>query len=213
MAAGARDALQALVRALARSETPFVLVGAQAVIAHGAPRLTGDIDVTVHLSSIDEAALLADLTREGFAVRVDDPIAFAARTRVLPMWHEASGYGVDVMLGGPGLEEAFLARAVERVVEGVAVKVVCAEDLVAMKLLAGRPKDEDDVVGVLAAQGSAFDVELARATLRLIEEALDRDDLVKALDASLRRAGAAPARATPANATRRKRATKKPPRR
>jgi hypothetical protein len=187
VAAGAREALHALVRALARSETPFVLVGAQAVIAHGAPRLTGDVDVIVQLTSIDERALLADLHREGFTVRVDDPVAFAARTRVFPLWHDASGYGVDVMLGGPGLEETFLARAVERVVEGLTVRVVRAEDLVVMKLLAGRPKDDDDVAGVLAAQGAAFDAELARATLRTIEEALDRDDLVKALDAALLR--------------------------
>ena len=48
---------------------------------------------------------------------------------------------VDVVLAGPGPEELFLARARQETVEEVAVKVASPEDVVAMKVLAGRPKD------------------------------------------------------------------------
>ena len=48
---------------------------------------------------------------------------------------------LDVILAGPGLEDQFFAGATERMVGDVRVPVVCAEDLVAMKILAGRPTD------------------------------------------------------------------------
>ena len=37
---------------------------------------------------------------------------------------------VDIVLAGPGLEELFLDRAQEHLVEGVAIPVACAEDIV-----------------------------------------------------------------------------------
>ncbi len=185
---GAHDALHALADALARVGARWFLIGAQAVIVHGAPRLTGDIDVTVHLGEIGSARLLAELVAGGFTVRVDDPLAFADATRVLPLWHAPSGYGVDVLLGSPGVDELFLGRAVERNVEGLSIRVVSAADLIAMKLLAGRPKDIEDVVGVLSAQGAELDLATVRSTLRMFEGALDRRDLLPALDAARARA-------------------------
>jgi hypothetical protein len=54
-----------------------------------------------------------------------------------------SGMGVDLVLAGPGPEELFFERAEDRVIEGVRIRVASAEDVVTMKLLAGRPKDVD----------------------------------------------------------------------
>jgi hypothetical protein len=48
------------------------------------------------------------------------------------------GPPLDVVLAGPGLEELFLARAESREIGGVLVPVATGEDLVAMKVLAGR---------------------------------------------------------------------------
>jgi hypothetical protein len=64
----------------------------------------------------------------------------------------------------------------------VRVPVACAEDLVAMKVLAGRPRDLDDVAGIARVHGTALDLEKIRRTLRLLERALDRRDLVSELE-------------------------------
>ncbi len=66
--------------------------------------------------------------------------AFVERTRVLPLVHTRSRLPVDVVLAGPGLEELFFSRVEERNVGEVRVPVAAAEDIVAMKVLAGTPQ-------------------------------------------------------------------------
>ena len=54
------------------------------------------------------------------------------------------------------------------------------------KLLASRPKDIDDVRGILLERLDRLDVVSIRETLGLLEEALGVSDLRTALDAELR---------------------------
>jgi hypothetical protein len=166
----------------------WYVFGAQAAIFHGAVRLTADVDVTVDPGNRATAELVDALGRHGIVLRVADVGGFVDETRVLPMLHARSRMPVDVVLAGPGLEELFLARAEVHRIEGVSVPVAAADDLVAMKVLAGRPKDLDDVVAIVAAQGARFNLERAMATVRLLERALDRRDLMAHLDEAVARA-------------------------
>ncbi|MGI9333154.1 MAG: hypothetical protein ACR2RL_08355 [Gammaproteobacteria bacterium] len=95
---------------------------------------------------------------------------------------------MDVVLAGPGFEELFLERCQSRIVDGVRVPLVLAEDLIAMKILAGRAKDVDDAVAVASAQQDRLDIALIRSTLLALEQALDRSDLSPMLNEVLRRA-------------------------
>src|SRR5262249_52500871 len=79
--------------------------------------------------------------------------------------HALSGIPADIVLAGPGIEELFLARAKVVDVDGAHVPVACAEDVIVMKLLAGRPKDVDDVVAILAAHPDDLDLDLVRGTV------------------------------------------------
>lgn len=113
----------------------WYLFGAQAAILHGSPRLTADVDVTVALGGCPPTTLVDALDHAGFSSRVADPVEFVDRTRVLPTVHTASGIAVDVVLGGPGLEEMFLQRSRYQEIDGVRVPVASAEDVVIMKIL------------------------------------------------------------------------------
>lgn len=173
----------------------WYLFGAQAAILHGAARLTADVDVTADLGSRPTTDLVDALTAAGFELRVADAAGFVERTRVLPMVHRGTAIPVDVVLAGPGLEELFLSRATERRVGDVRVPVLAAEDLVATKILAGRPKDLEDAASVVRAHGERLDVELVRTTLGLLERALARADLLPELDRVLGHARRPPGRA------------------
>jgi hypothetical protein len=179
------ELLAALGGVFTRLGLRWYLFGAQAAILHGAARLTADVDVTVHTGEHSASALAAALEAAGFALRVPDVDRFVERTRVLPLVHTASAMPVDVVLAGPGLEEVFLSRAQARTVGQVAVPVVSPEDLVAMKILAGRPKDLEDAIAVLRAQANHIVVERVRTTLALLERALDRKDLIPELERAL----------------------------
>jgi hypothetical protein len=51
-----------------------------------------------------------------------------------------------------------------------------------MKKLGGRPKEREDVIAIIAAQGPSLNYNRVRATLELLEKALDRSDLVVELE-------------------------------
>ena len=137
--------------------------------------------MTVDLGQHAIAELITTLTSD-FDLRVPDAVRFAEETRVVPFVHRRSRFPLDIILAGPGLEEQFFAGTTEREIGGVRVPVVSAEDLVAMKVLAGRPTDLDDVAAVARAYRPGLDLTRVRATLRLLETSLDRRDLVSTLD-------------------------------
>lgn len=170
--------LAAVSDVLARWGDRWYLFGALAVVLWGRPRLTADVDITVQLAPEDAAGFCADMERAGFRLRVRDPEAFLTRTRVMPFLHQATQLPLDVVLAGPGLEEQFLDRALRVDIEGVSVPVITPEDLVVVKILAGRPKDLDDARSVLAERGPALDLERIRSTLTVLEQALSRSDLL-----------------------------------
>jgi hypothetical protein len=181
------DVLRDLGAAIRDAGARWYLFGAQAALLHGASRLTADVDATVAWDRPDTGPLLDALRARGFELRPAPP-DFIERTRVVPLVHR-SGIQTDLVLGGPGLEEVFLSRAVERDVEGVRVPVATAEDLVAMKVLGGRAKDLDDVRSLLAANSGQLDLAHIRTILDTLERALDRSDLKSTLDAALAEVG------------------------
>lgn len=184
-APAATDVLRALAAVLGTLGIRWYVFGAQAVLVWGRPRLTGDVDVTMFLDPDETEGFVAAMTAAGFDVRVADVHDFVARTRVFPFTHAGSGLALDVVLGGPGLEEEFLRTARPVDLGGVTVPVIGPEELLVTKVLAGRPKDLDDVRGILAAQGDTLDLPRVRGLLRALEAAIDRSDLLPALEEQL----------------------------
>jgi predicted nucleotidyltransferase len=155
---------------------PWYLFGAQAAIVYGAARLTADVDVTVQAPpDATPADWLSVLDQHGFDARFTDR-AFLEQTRVLPLAHRDTGLPVDVVLGGPGLEDDFMRRAVTRDIDGVTVPVIDVTDLVILKILAGRPKDTEDVVALLQINDGVDEARVIEV-LTLLERALGQSDL------------------------------------
>jgi hypothetical protein len=182
------DLIAALAEALADAGARWYLFGAQAALIWGRPRLTADVDVTVRLDPEDPDALVRALGRHGFRLRVNPADDFVRRTRVLPFVFAPNGLPVDVVLAGPGIEELFLSRAVPVRLGSVTVPVISPEDLIVTKILAGRPKDVEDVRGILFERLPQLDLAAIRSTLGLLEAALSQSDLQPAFEAELARA-------------------------
>lgn len=72
----------------------WYLFGAQAVIVHGVPRLSADVDVALALTPDTPERFAADMQAAGFALAVDDA-DFVRRTRVMPFVHLATGMPRD----------------------------------------------------------------------------------------------------------------------
>lgn len=149
----------------------WYVFGAQAVLAHGRPRLTADVDVAVELTGIDPAGLVALLDAAGIALGLPLSPERLREARLLPMVHLPTEIPVDLVITGPGFDEELLDRARPADLGGVAAPVVSPEDLVAMKVLAGRRKDLEDVRGILAQQQGRLDLARTREVLAAFEQA------------------------------------------
>jgi hypothetical protein len=180
------EVLAAFAAAADRLGVQWYLFGAQAALLYGAARLTADADVTVDLGARPTQELVDALAARGFDLRMPDADDFIERTRVVPLVHRSTGMPIDVVLAAPGIEELFLARARLRTVGDVTVPVASAEDVLVMKILAGRAKDRDDAAAILAAN-DGLDLAVVRDTLRLLEQALDQSDLLPELEKLLAR--------------------------
>lgn len=174
------EALAALRSGLAGVGRGWYLFGAHAALVYGSARLTNDIDVTLLADDLDVDDLLERLARSDFQPTVDDPGQMIRDTCVLPLLHRPTGVPVDVVIGGPGLEELFFEQSVVRQLGPVSVRVARPEHLVLMKLIAGRPKDLDDAEAVTrAVQVSLDDLE---PLVREIAEALGDVEVARNLE-------------------------------
>ena len=181
------EVLAALAASFESLGVRWYLFGAQAAIFHGVARLTADVDVTIRPAPHSIPTLIAAMEAHGFVLRGIASDDFVARTSVLPLVHSATRLPVDVVLAGPGLEEQFLDRAEPRTLDGVRVPVAAVEDLVTMKVLAGRPTDLNDVEGMLRARRDEIDLDGVRRTLTVLEAALSRSDLLPRFEQIFRR--------------------------
>jgi hypothetical protein len=139
--------------------------GAQAVVAYGVPQLSADVDVTLALMPDAPEAFARDMKKAGFELRIDDP-EFVRRTRVMPFVHLATAMPLDIVLAGSGLEDEFLERARMTAIGDVTVPVIDLADLVIAKVLAGRPKDLEDVAALWRAHRDHLDTARIRRTLQ-----------------------------------------------
>jgi len=166
------ELLSRLGAALDDAEIGYMVVGGQAVLVHGEPRLTRDIDLTIAGGQESVPGLLAVLAQLGLRPLPIDPIGFAAETMVLPAVDDTSGIRVDLILSWTPFEREAIERAETVSLDGLAYRVATAADLVVLKVLAGRPRDLEDVRGILIGNPD-LDVRRIERWLRSFADVID----------------------------------------
>lgn len=136
-----------------------MLIGGQAVLLHGEPRLTQDIDVTLGIGP-DEMSKIVDAAQEaGLKPLPEDPDGFVTETFVLPCEEPETGLRVDFIFSTTPYEAQAIDRAAQVDIQGESVRFAAAEDLILHKLFAGRPRDMEDASGVVRRKGEELDWE------------------------------------------------------
>lgn len=166
-----------LSRGLTAGGIPFMLIGGQAVLAHGNPRLTEDVDVTLGVAPDELPRLLeacAEIELDPLPDRVEE---FVRDTFVLPVRDRGTHIRVDLIFSTTPFEREAITRAVRRSIEGVDVPFATAEDLILYKLFASRPRDVEDAAGVVRRQGGSLDWEYLRRWAVAFSEVPGRERL------------------------------------
>lgn len=137
--------LERLAGALDRHRIPYMIIGGQAVLVYGEPRLTRDIDVTVGLDANRTDTIVALARELGLGIRVEHPGEFVRDTMVLPCEDTPTGIPVDFIFSHSPYEAEALSRVRRVIVGSSEVAFASLEDLIIHKLIAGRPRDLEDV--------------------------------------------------------------------
>lgn len=163
-----------------------MLVGGVAASIMGRPRATRDIDCLTIVPEEQWAALLTAAQGHGIVARIDQPLEFARRTRVLLVRHADSGIDIDVIFGRLPFEEEAIARGDLHDLAGLQVKLPQVEDLMIMKAIARRPQDLRDIEGLLDVHPDA-DIDRVRRWVREFALAVTMPDILEDFESLLAR--------------------------
>jgi hypothetical protein len=181
--------LAKLARALDTGKIPYMVIGGQAVLFHGEPRLTRGVDITLGVDATGLGRVRSAIEGADLVPGVPDVETFVRSTNVLPLSELSTGIRVDLIFSFTPYEALAIGRAVTAVFNSVPVRFASAEDLIIHKLVAGRPRDIEDVAGVLARR-PALDEGYLIHWLASFHEVVNRDlvfqfrTLIKKRDAS-----------------------------
>jgi len=142
------DILRRVAQQLEGAGLPYMVIGGQAVLLYGDPRLTKDIDVTLG-ATLDRLPQVLELVHAMGLEPLVDPEDFTRQTMVLPCRDPGSDVRVDLIFSfSPyGRQAMEHARLVE--LSGAQVRFASLEDVIIHKVIASRPRDMEDVKGML----------------------------------------------------------------
>jgi DNA-directed RNA polymerase subunit F len=141
--------LNRIARELKRRSIPYMVIGGQAVLLYGEPRLTRDIDITLGMGVDGLDKLMDILPAVPLKVLVENVKEFVTKTMVLPALDERSGIRVDFVFSFSPYERQAIERAVDVRLGRSIIKFGSLEDVVIHKIIAGRPRDLEDVRSIL----------------------------------------------------------------
>jgi hypothetical protein len=140
--------LERIAKALSSAVLPYMIIGGQAVLLYGEPRLTKDVDITLGVGLERLPEVLAAALAAGLKPLVD-PETFTRQTMVLPCADPESGLRVDFIFSFSPFEQLAISRARTVRIGDVDLRFASPEDLIIHKLIAGRARDMEDVKGIL----------------------------------------------------------------
>ena len=146
--------LERIAQGLENAGIPYMIIGGQAVLLYGEPRLTKDIDITLGV----DLTRLQDVLSAVCDMRITplvDPATFTRETMVLPCSDPETGIRVDMIFSFSPFEQLALGRARIVRIGKADVRFTSLEDLLVHKIIAGRPRDLEDARMVLLKNADA----------------------------------------------------------
>jgi hypothetical protein len=164
---------------------PYMIIGGQAVLLYGEPRLTRDIDITlgVNIDGLDR--LLNALREIPLKPLPSDIDAFVNETMVLPTLDKHTGIRVDFIFSYTPFETNAIQRAKTVTVLGQKLAFASPEDLIIHKIFAGRPRDLEDV-RIILVKNADIDINYIRKWLKTFDEASDTKEFLKIFEEILK---------------------------
>jgi predicted nucleotidyltransferase len=173
------ELLKNIAQCLDDAEIPYMIIGGQAVLLYGTPRLTRDIDITLGVDT-DKFSLIQDVcSKLNLRIIPDTPEDFARETKVLPAEEMKSRIRVDFIFSFTGYESQAINRTREVIMHGYQVKFASCEDVIVHKMIAARAIDVEDVKNILVKNKDSIDFEYIRRWLSEFGELPEQEGILE----------------------------------
>jgi hypothetical protein len=144
---------------------PMALVGGLALTAWKRPRFTKDVDLLLAIPEPEAKSAVQQLVAEGFrSKRPEGMVRLPDGTRFVQLIYESPDATLEIQLDLILATSEFHRQAIARRVAlpeaelGFAIDVVSCEDLIVLKLIAGRILDRVDAGELLKANQDSLDL-------------------------------------------------------
>lgn len=128
---------------------PYAIIGGHAVNAWVEPRLTGDVDVAVQTDRIGVDKLKRLLAAEGYAVAREHGANLPSGPDFVRFVSADGLIILEIQLA----KTSFQSEVIRRAGGKDRPRVATPEDLIVLKLIANRPKDQADLLSLCALPG------------------------------------------------------------
>lgn len=179
--------IENIATVLSAQHIPYMIIGGQAVLLYGEPRLTRDIDITLGMGIEKLPQLLEAAKQAGLRLLPANPTDFVGKSWVLPCEEPKSKIRIDFIFSFTPYEQNAIERAKNIKMGESEVKFASPEDIIIHKLFAGRARDIDDTVSILE-KNENIDVSYIKKWLKQFEEVSPEKDLIKTFEDCLKQA-------------------------
>ena len=132
-----------------KNNIDYMIIGGQAVLVYGEPRLTKDIDITLGIDTDRVKDVLKIAKRLRLKVLPEKPYDFVRETMVLPLLDKRTGMRIDLIFSFSKYEKEAIKRVNRIRVSDFYVNYVSVEDLIIQKIISARERDIEDVKIIL----------------------------------------------------------------
>lgn len=179
------DLLSKIADNLKANSFPYMIIGGQAVLLYGEPRLTRDIDIALGVNTDRLHDLLGIIENMSFRPLIEDTESFVRQTMVLPVIDDTTGIRVDFIFSFTHYETEAMKRVRRIRIKDVEVSFASPEDVIIHKIFAGRPRDIEDSRAIIL-KNPDLDIQYIRNWLREFDAASDEKTFSKTFEELLK---------------------------
>ena len=166
-----QNLLKKIAQRLNKAKIPYMVIGGQAVLLYGEPRLTKDIDITLGIGIDGFEKVAKIVTGLILKILVDNPKEFVKKTFVLPTKDENTGIRIDFIFSFSPYERQAIEKAINVKFGKTNVRFAALEDVVIHKVIAGRARDIEDIKSILL-KNPNYNIEYIKNWLKKFDKSL-----------------------------------------
>jgi predicted nucleotidyltransferase len=171
--------IKKVAQKLDEDKIPYMLIGGQAVLLYGRPRLTQDIDITLGVDTNKFRIIEKVCKKLGLRILPENPETFANETKVLPAEEPKSKIRLDFIFSFSPYEAQAIKRSKKVTLDNYPVKFASCEDVVIHKMVAGRAIDEEDVRSILVKNKNHIDLKYTKKWLSQFSKISEHEGILE----------------------------------